>query len=178
MTSPSERPRILDKARAEAVLNSMTTFRALGGRIASMAVAWPTGCAGTALTIEEFPDGVIVLTWRDKALRPQRESYPDQATFADAYGLRARGAEQAEITEVQRKAVAHANAHLNNAVLPTVGSLMRALRASPSLVYGFGSQQRKDDFACGWTSAMGHVWNAMRGTLNTQRAIEDAEAQG
>lgn len=169
------KPKILDMLRAEAVLQSMTAFHALGGRIARMAVALPTGSANTALTIEELPGGEIVLTWRDQTLRTQSENYPDLAAFADAYGLRARRAELAEVSEVQREAVASANAHLNNAVLPTIRHLMRALRAGPSLLYGVGEQQRKDDFASGWVSAMGHVWNAMRGTLNTQRAIEDDE---
>jgi hypothetical protein len=129
-----------------------------------------TGLTGDSLR-EEI--GEITAKWREDlaALRARfnvsAESSPNQA---------ASEGEEAAPTEVQLEAVAIANAHLNNVALPTIRDLEAAVSVGPSKVIGYDSDgQRQEDFAFGWNSAKEQIWGAMRGTVLTQRAINNAE---
>lgn len=131
-----------------------------------------TGLTGDQLRTEI---GTITAKWREDlaALRARfnasAESSPNQA---------APESENAAPTEVQLEAVAMANAHLNNVALPTIRELEAAVSVGPSQVIGFDSDgQRQRDFAFGWNSAKEQIWGAMRGTVLTQRAINNAEVE-
>lgn len=76
------------------------------------------------------------------------------------------------------ESVATANAHLNNAGLPTIGDMLQAVSTGAPAVIGFEANgERQSAFSYGWNEAMNRVFAHMSKTLHVQRLIENAEHQ-
>lgn len=164
--------KILTPAQAQAVYSAMCTLNQIG---AVIDVDIPDGVdrIRSARVLGAFAGRVQVeQLWDDH----KRELYSDPAAFAAAYGLDLRANRPMTSNEAHIEAVANANAHLNNACMPTMRDLDQAITAGAPQVVDFSvNGRRQDDFALGWNTAMGRVYDCMRQVILTQRAINNAE---
>ncbi|VFR81202.1 hypothetical protein ISE1_2719 [plant metagenome] len=143
----------------------MRALNAIGGRVHAMLEQGPgVHVVELATSIEIWVNGGSPV-----------ESYATQATFAAAYGLDLPAGGPVKSDEAIIEAVATANAHLENACLPSLRELEQAVTAGAPQVQDFTPHgQRQDDYAMGWNSAMGRVYDRMRSVLVAQRAINNA----
>lgn len=68
---------------AEAIYSAMCALNNVGGRIARVSLDLGT----QVVTMEECPDGELLIAWRDGQASAQTERHANQAAFAAAYGL-------------------------------------------------------------------------------------------
>ena len=80
----AEATRILTKAQAEAVYSAMCALNNVYGRIAHLSLDLHPG---RAVSINETPEGEVLISWLDAGHCAQSERHLGQAAFAAAYGL-------------------------------------------------------------------------------------------
>ncbi|AXA80604.1 hypothetical protein CE206_28935 (plasmid) [Achromobacter xylosoxidans] len=160
--------KILTAAQAQAVYSAMFALDALGPdhgaefHLGDWVYVRRVHLGG-AIRIEDRADG-------------DDECHDDLATFAAAYGFDRRADGSITSNEAHIEAVANANKHLNNACMPTMRDLDQAVTAGAPQVMDFSANgRRQHDFALGWNTAMGRVYDRMRQVILTQRAINNAE---
>lgn len=163
---------ILTPAQAQAVYSAMCALNQIGAVI-DVDIPDDVDRIRSARVLGTFAGDVQVeQLWDDH----KRELYADPAAFAAAYGLERRADGPITSNEAHIEAVANANAHLNNACMPTMRDLDQAVTAGAPQVMDFRANgQRQDDFALGWNTAMGRVYDRMQQVILTQRAINNAE---
>ncbi|MDH2239099.1 hypothetical protein N5K27_22580 [Pigmentiphaga sp. GD03639] len=156
--------------QAQAVYSAMCALTNLGKSTVSVIIPKAPGQNDEPRVTWSF-SGVAVRLSRTFHV----EDYADQSAFAAAYGLDLQAA-GTPASDAQQEAVANANAHLNNAGLPTLRDLDDAVTAGAPQVADFTPHgQRQTDFAMGWNTAMGRVYDRMRSVIVAQRAINNAE---
>lgn len=159
---------ILTIQQAQAVYGAMCALNNVSGSVkASIAQG-----RGDEIRATELDDGSISILYVEAGKAADIERYADQSAFAAAYGLDL----AVPASDAQHEAVAVANAHLNNAALPTFRDLNKAVTAGAPAVIGFAAGgARQADFDMGWRAAMERVYNRMQSVIVAQRAINNAE---
>lgn len=158
--------KILTQSQAKAVYSAMCVLNNVSGGLHA------TLEQDGAVHVAEVAHGIEVWIAGGGAV----ENYADQSAFAAAYGLGPETDAPLTTNEAILEAVATANAHLNNACVPTFRDLEQAVTAGAPQVLDFlPNGQRQDDYAMGWRDAMDRVYGRMQAAILAQRAINNAE---
>jgi len=160
----------LTQAQAKAVYSTMRNLASAGGLAPRF--EFDNGVRVTLRTNGALWIGAAdVLTVHDT-----KERHASASAFATAYGLDMKDAAPLTTNEAILEAVATANAHLNDACVPTLRELEQAVTAGAPQVLDFlPNGQRQGDYAMGWRDAMDRVYGRMQAAILAQRAINKAE---